>query len=54
MIVARIPIGRPRQAEDIARGLVCLAAGEADSITGSTLSIDGGRRAKPSDAGAAA
>ncbi len=42
-IIARIPRGRLGQAEDIARGVVFLTADEADFITGSTLSINGGQ-----------
>ncbi|WP_135466079.1 acetoacetyl-CoA reductase [Crenalkalicoccus roseus] len=42
-IVARIPMGRLGRAEDIARGVVFLTADEADFITGSTLSINGGQ-----------
>ncbi len=42
-IVARIPIGRLGKAEDIARGVVFLTADEAEFITGSTLSINGGQ-----------
>jgi acetoacetyl-CoA reductase len=42
-IVARIPMGRLGRAEDIARGVAFLTADEADYITGSTLSINGGQ-----------
>jgi len=42
-IVARIPMGRLGQAADIARGVLFLTAEEADFITGSTLSINGGQ-----------
>ena len=42
-IVARIPRGRLGTAEDIARGVVFLTGDEADFITGSTLSINGGQ-----------
>ncbi len=42
-IVARIPMGRLGQASDIARGVVFLTADNADFITGSTLSINGGQ-----------
>jgi len=42
-IVARIPRGRLGTAEDIARGVVFLTADDADFITGSTLSINGGQ-----------
>jgi acetoacetyl-CoA reductase len=42
-IVAKIPIGRLGQAEDIARGVVFLTAEEAGFVTGSTLSINGGQ-----------
>ncbi|MBV9756049.1 MAG: SDR family oxidoreductase, partial [Alphaproteobacteria bacterium] len=42
-IVARIPVGRLGQADEIARGVVFLTADEAGFITGSTLSINGGQ-----------
>ena len=42
-IVERIPVGRLGQAGDIARGVVFLTADDADFITGSTLSINGGQ-----------
>ncbi len=42
-IIARIPAGRLGHAEDIARGVVFLVADDADFITGSTLSINGGQ-----------
>src|SRR5687767_2728281 len=42
-IVARIPMRRLGRAEDIARGVVFLVADDADFITGSTLSINGGQ-----------
>ena len=42
-IVANIPVGRLGHAEDIARGVVFLTADEADFVTGSTLSINGGQ-----------
>ena len=42
-IIARIPRGRLGTAHDIARGVVFLTADEADFITGSTLSINGGQ-----------
>ncbi len=42
-IVARIPMGRLGHATDIARGVVFLTGEEADFITGSTLSINGGQ-----------
>ena len=42
-IVSRIPVGRLGQAADIARGVVFLTADQADFITGSTLSINGGQ-----------
>jgi acetoacetyl-CoA reductase len=41
-IVAKIPMGRLGHAEDIARGVAFLTAEDADFITGSTLSINGG------------
>jgi acetoacetyl-CoA reductase len=42
-IVARIPVGRLGQPEEIARGVTFLVAREAGFITGSTLSINGGQ-----------
>src|ERR1700674_563691 len=42
-IVARIPVGRLGKAEDLARAGVFLVADEADFITGSTLSVNGGQ-----------
>ncbi len=42
-IIARIPMGRLGRATDIARGVVFLTADDADFITGSTLSINGGQ-----------
>src|SRR5947207_13031389 len=42
-IVARIPVGRLGKAHDIARTVLFLVADEADFITGSTLSINGGQ-----------
>jgi acetoacetyl-CoA reductase len=42
-IIARIPVGRLGRAEDIARGVAFLVADDADFITGSTLSINGGQ-----------
>lgn len=42
-IIARIPVGRLGRAEDIARGVAFLTADNADFITGSTLSINGGQ-----------
>ena len=42
-IIARIPVGRLGRAEDIARGVLFLVSDEADFITGSTLSINGGQ-----------
>ncbi|PZW47057.1 3-oxoacyl-[acyl-carrier-protein] reductase [Humitalea rosea] len=42
-IIARIPRGRLGKAEDIARGVLFLTADDADFITGSTLSINGGQ-----------
>ncbi len=42
-IIAKIPRGRLGTAEDIARGVLFLTAEEADFITGSTLSINGGQ-----------
>ena len=42
-IVARIPVGCLGKASDIARGVVFLTADEADFVTGSTISINGGQ-----------
>ena len=42
-IIARIPMGRLGHAEDIARGVAFLTADDADFVTGSTLSINGGQ-----------
>jgi acetoacetyl-CoA reductase len=42
-IVARIPVGRLGTADDIARTVLFLVADEADFITGSTLSVNGGQ-----------
>ncbi|WP_022727632.1 acetoacetyl-CoA reductase [Fodinicurvata sediminis] len=42
-IVARIPVGRLGQPEEIARGVVFLVSDNAGFITGSTLSINGGQ-----------
>lgn len=42
-IIARIPVGRLGKPEDIARTVLFLVADEADFITGSTLSVNGGQ-----------
>ncbi|CAA7626229.1 acetoacetyl-CoA reductase [Magnetospirillum sp. SS-4] len=42
-IIAKIPVGRLGRAEDIARCVMFLIADEADFITGSTLSVNGGQ-----------
>ena len=42
-IVAKIPVGRLGQANEIARGVAFLCAEEAGFVTGSTLSINGGQ-----------
>ena len=42
-IIQRIPMGRLGRGEDIARGVLVLVADDADFITGSTLSINGGQ-----------
>jgi acetoacetyl-CoA reductase len=42
-IVARIPVGRLGNADEIARGVLFLVADEGGFITGSTLSINGGQ-----------
>jgi acetoacetyl-CoA reductase len=41
-IIAKIPVGRLGQPEDIARGVLFLAADDAGFVTGSTMSINGG------------
>jgi acetoacetyl-CoA reductase len=41
-IVASIPVGRLGRAEDIARAVLFLIADDADFITGSTISVNGG------------
>ncbi|CAM4300771.1 acetoacetyl-CoA reductase [Novosphingobium lubricantis] len=42
-IVAKIPVGRLGQAEEIARGVVFLTAEEGGFVTGSTMSLNGGQ-----------
>lgn len=42
-IIAGIPVGRLGRAEDIARTVLFLVAENADFITGSTLSVNGGQ-----------
>ena len=42
-IKARVPVGRLGRAEEIARGVAFLCAEDAEFITGSTLSINGGQ-----------
>ncbi len=42
-IIAKIPIGRLGQAEEIARGVAFLCSEQAGFVTGSTLSINGGQ-----------
>ena len=42
-IVARVPVGRLGQADEIARGVLFLVSDEGGFITGSTLSINGGQ-----------
>jgi acetoacetyl-CoA reductase len=42
-IIARIPVGRLGRAEDIARAVLFLVSDDADFITGSTLSVNGGQ-----------
>ena len=42
-IVARIPVGRLGEAEEIARAVVFLVSKDSGFITGSTLSINGGQ-----------
>ena len=42
-IIARVPVGRLGKAEDISRAVLFLVADDADFITGSTLSVNGGQ-----------
>ncbi|MBM0169395.1 acetoacetyl-CoA reductase [Altererythrobacter sp. C41] len=42
-IVAKIPVGRLGQADEIARGVAFLTSDEAGFVTGSTMSINGGQ-----------
>ena len=42
-IIAKIPVGRLGEAQEIARGVAFLASESAGFITGSTLSINGGQ-----------
>ncbi|WP_448659940.1 acetoacetyl-CoA reductase [Sphingomonas sp. CJ99] len=42
-IVAKIPVGRLGQANEIARGVAFLCSDDAGFVTGSTLSINGGQ-----------
>jgi acetoacetyl-CoA reductase len=42
-IIAKIPRGRLGTAEDISRGVLFLTADDADFVTGSTMSINGGQ-----------
>jgi len=42
-IIARIPVGRLGRVSDIARGVLFLVSDDADFITGSTISINGGQ-----------
>jgi acetoacetyl-CoA reductase len=42
-IVAKIPVGRLGQADEIARGVAFLCSDDAGFITGSTMSINGGQ-----------
>lgn len=42
-IVAKIPVGRLGQAQEIARGVAFLCSNDAGFITGSTISINGGQ-----------
>ena len=43
-IIARIPVGRLGDPEDIARSVMFLIADEAGFITGSTLDVNGGQQ----------
>lgn len=42
-IVAKVPVGRLGQADEIARGVAFLCGEDAGFVTGSTLSINGGQ-----------
>ena len=42
-IVAKVPVGRLGQADEIARGVLFLVGDQAGFVTGSTLSINGGQ-----------
>ena len=42
-IVAKIPVGRLGQADEIARGVAFLCSEDAGFVTGSTMSISGGQ-----------
>ena len=42
-IVAKIPVGRLGQANEIARGVAFLCSENAGFVTGSTMSINGGQ-----------
>jgi acetoacetyl-CoA reductase len=42
-IVAKVPVGRLGQADEIARGVAFLCSDDAGFVTGSTLSINGGQ-----------
>jgi acetoacetyl-CoA reductase len=42
-IVARVPVGRLGQADEIARGVLFLVSDDGGFVTGSTLSINGGQ-----------
>jgi acetoacetyl-CoA reductase len=42
-IIAKIPVGRLGRAEDIARAVMFLTADDAEFITGSTMSVNGGQ-----------
>ena len=42
-IVAKIPVGRLGQADEIARGVAFLCSEDAGFVTGSTMSINGGQ-----------
>jgi acetoacetyl-CoA reductase len=42
-IVARVPVGRLGQADEIARAVIFLCAEDAGFVTGSTMSVNGGQ-----------
>ncbi|HQS08792.1 MAG TPA: SDR family oxidoreductase [Xanthobacteraceae bacterium] len=41
-MVARVPLGRPAEPDEIASAVIFLASGAARMVTGHTLLVDGG------------